>query len=85
MKEINTNKVDVTFHKAFDQVSNVVEAYDELSSLGINRVLTQGGSKPILQNTDVLRQIIDKSKTTHKTKVLLGGGITFDNVKQILA
>ena len=46
--EINTSKIDVTFHKAFDQVSNVVEAYDQLSSFEINRILTQGGSKPII-------------------------------------
>ena len=85
VKEVNTSKVDVTFHKAFDQVNNVVKAYDQLSELGINRVLTQGGQKPILENTDALKQIIEKSKTAHKTKVLLGGGITFDNIKQTLA
>ncbi len=59
MKEINTSKIDVTFHKAFDQVSNLVEAYDQLSSFGINRVLTQGGSKSIIQNLDILSQLIN--------------------------
>jgi copper homeostasis protein CutC len=29
--EISTNKIDITFHKAFDQVSNIVEAYKQLS------------------------------------------------------
>jgi copper homeostasis protein len=81
MKEVNTAKVSVTFHKAFDQVNNVLESYDKLSSLGIDRVLTQGGQQPIVKNFETLRQIIDKSKKTHKTKVLLGGGVTFANVK----
>lgn len=55
MKEIDTNKVNVTFHKAFDQVHNIVESYDRLEQLGINRVLTQGGKQPIVQNFEVLK------------------------------
>ena len=43
MKDINPHKVDVTFHKAFDQVNDIVQSYEQLSELGINRVLTQGG------------------------------------------
>ena len=81
MKEVNTAKVSVTFHKAFDQVNNVLESYDKLSLLGIDRVLTQGGQQPIVKNFETLRQIVDKSKNTHHTKVLLGGGISFANVK----
>lgn len=50
MKEANTAKVSVTFHKALDQVNNVLESYDKLSSLGIDRVLTQGGQQPIVKN-----------------------------------
>lgn len=50
MDEVNGHKVEVTFHKAFDQVNNVVKSYEELSNLGVNRVLTQGGDQPILKN-----------------------------------
>lgn len=48
--EISGHKVELTFHKAFDQVNNVVKSYEELSNLGVNRVLTQGGDQPILKN-----------------------------------
>lgn len=44
---INLDKVDITFHKAFDQVSDIFESYEKLNQLKVPRVLTQGGSQPI--------------------------------------
>ena len=39
----------VTFHKAFDQVGNPLDALDRLVELGVDRVLTSGGRATALQ------------------------------------
>lgn len=35
----------------------------------------------MMENVEVLKQLIEKSKSKKKTKILLGGGIGFENVK----
>ena len=46
-EEISFNKVDVTFHKASDYTTNLVDTYETLSKYNIQRVLTQGGTSKI--------------------------------------
>jgi copper homeostasis protein CutC len=46
--------MEITFHKAFDQVKDIVKSYVTLSDLRINRILTQGGTQSIIHNTEKL-------------------------------
>ena len=44
-------KLEVTFHKAFDETPSLLEALETLNTQkGIISVLTQGGKTPIMQN-----------------------------------
>ena len=71
-----SNKIDVTFHKASD-LTNLVEAYEKLRSLGIKRVLTQGGKGTIMENSEVIKELLKREYMT----TLLGGGINANNIE----
>ena len=79
-REKVSNKVEVTFHKASDQVTSLSETYDVIKKYEIERVLTQGGKGPVLDNQEVLRGVIGSSGV----KTLVGGGINIDNVGQVI-
>lgn len=76
----NTNSLDITFHKAIDE-TNPVESIKILNSYDkITNVLTSGGKGDIINNLDTINKMINESKNI---KVLLGGGLNFDNIKKV--
>ncbi|QHX36895.1 copper homeostasis protein CutC [Spiroplasma sp. BIUS-1] len=81
IKKVNEIKKDleITFHKAFDEVCDFKEAYSTLNDLGITNVLTSGG-KDIEKGIDVLKELIGMNL---ETKVLVGGGVNQNNFNQI--
>lgn len=76
----NDNSLDITFHKAIDE-TNPVESIKILNSYSkITNVLTSGGKGDIMNNLDTINKMINESKDI---KVLLGGGLNFDNIEKI--
>ncbi|MCR8746379.1 copper homeostasis protein CutC [Romboutsia lituseburensis] len=76
----NTNSLDITFHKAIDE-TNPVESIKLLNSYSkITNVLTSGGKGDIINNLDTINKMINESKNI---KVLLGGGLNFDNIEKV--
>lgn len=72
--------LDVTFHKAIDE-TNIHESMKILSKYKkITNVLTAGGKKSIGENICDIKKLISDSKNI---KVLLGGGLNFDNIIEI--
>ncbi len=67
----------ITFHKAFDHVKDFLKEYKILNALGIDFVLTSGG--PTL-NINIIKEM---KKLNLKTKILIGGGVTLNNVKDL--
>lgn len=76
VKEISDD-LEITFHMAFDKILNKKEAIDNLSDIGINRILTKGGEGTALENLDTLRELIEYSKD--KIIILPGAGINLEN------
>lgn len=71
--------IDVTFHKAIDE-TNVLESVNVLNKYDkITNILTAGGVKSILENTNDIKSMIKNSKAN----ILLGGGLNFDNIENI--
>jgi copper homeostasis protein len=67
--------MDVTFHRAFDEIVNQEDAYVQLSNYSqIKRVLTSGGKPSALQATDRLKRLVEISKHSH-VAILAGGGL----------
>lgn len=74
------NGLEITFHKAFDQTTDLLTSSATLNEFKqINRVLTQGGITPILDNIGLLQQLV---VSTTKT-ILIGGGLRHSNFPEI--
>jgi len=74
--------LEVTFHRAIDE-TDVVYSTRALSKYGeITTILTSGGlAAPIEQNVDLIKEMMLEAKHIN---ILLGGGITFNNLNALL-
>lgn len=74
--------IDVTFHRAIDELRNPVSGLEILKNYSeIKNVLTSGGKGDILTNAFIIKHMIEKSGHIN---VLVGGGLNFNNIKDIL-
>ena len=64
----------VTFHKAFDQTREPLEALDTLIDLGVERVLTSGGRPTALEGIETLAKLVDHAG--EKITVMAGGRLS---------
>lgn len=77
--------LDVTFHRAFDEVEEQIEAYQELVTYrnNIKRILTSGGEDNCVAGMESLRKLV---KLQHELKgpvIMPGSGVTLDNIKKL--
>ncbi|MBU3175561.1 copper homeostasis protein CutC [Clostridium estertheticum] len=74
--------IDVTFHRAIDELLDPVKGLEVLANYGqIKNVLTSGGKGDILKNIPVIKNMVEKSK---HIKVIVGGGLNAQNIKDIM-
>jgi copper homeostasis protein len=66
-----------TFHRAFDEVSNPLEAFLQLIDLGVERVLTSGQQTTAESGLEVLKEL--NIMSNGRIIILAGSGITSDN------
>lgn len=72
--------LDVTYHRAFDEVSDQLAAYDVLRRYPqISRILTSGGSAPALQSIPQIRRLVERSKQGGP-RILAGYGLTPEGI-----
>ena len=69
--------LDLTFHRAFDQVINPKESLKKIMDLGFNRVLTSGQQVEAVQGLDLLVELQNISKD--EIVIMPGGGINDQN------
>lgn len=75
------NGIDVTFHRAIVEVPDQIKAIKLLSKYSqITNVLTSGGKDNILNNIQTLKAMMKNSKHIN---ILVGGGLNFNNIKEI--
>jgi copper homeostasis protein len=79
VNEVRGN-LEVTFHKAFDQLANKVENWKKLEEFNVTNVLTSGGTK--LDDSFSVLNEIKNARTS--TKLLIGGGVTKNNLFECL-
>ncbi|KAF7195748.1 Copper homeostasis protein cutC-like [Pseudocercospora fuligena] len=70
-----------TFHKAFDQTPNLLEALEDVVSAGISFVLTSGGAPNALAGMQPLRQLVTAARD--RVTILTAGGVRLNNLAQI--
>ncbi|KAJ3029550.1 UNVERIFIED_CONTAM: hypothetical protein HDU68_011850 [Siphonaria sp. JEL0065] len=75
--------MQVTFHRAFDVTRDPIEALEEIITLGgINRVLTSGQDKGVLDGLETLEILVERAG--NRISIMPGGGISLRNLERIL-
>ncbi|MCH4825389.1 copper homeostasis protein CutC [Planococcus halocryophilus] len=80
-----SDQLDITFHRAFDEIDNQLSAYKVLANYKkqVNRILTSGGQVDCLKGKHELRKLVELSKETEGPAILCGGGLTSTNIEEI--
>jgi len=87
-KHINKELVELagsmstTFHRAIDESDDMIEAMNDIISLGFKRVLTSGGKKSATEGITILKSL---QKKYHKNIIIIpGGGVRSSNIKELI-
>ena len=73
--------MEVTFHKAIDELENPVEAIDSLAEAGIKRILSSGTKATALEGADILNKMINKAGD--RITIVVAGKVTAENFKEV--
>ncbi len=73
--------LDLTFHRAFDDIENWKLAIDQLVDLGFKRILSSGGKSTVDEGFQQLQQMVDHANG--RIEIMTGGGINSMNIKKI--
>jgi copper homeostasis protein len=78
-----TGATSVTFHRAFDESSNPRSVYEQLAGFpGVTRVLSAGAAPNVSHGARLLRELISREA---RPIVLVGGGVTQENLRDVVA
>lgn len=73
--------MEVTFHRAFDRVSDPVVALEKIISIGCKRILTSGLSKTAIEGKLLLQQLIKQAD--NRITIMPGSGVRSSNVIEL--
>ena len=73
--------MEVTFHKAIDELENPVEVIDSLAEAGIKRILSSGTKATALEGADILNKMINKAGD--RITIIVAGKVTGENFKEV--
>lgn len=71
-----------TFHKAFDETDNALEALEDIIACGFTRILTSGQKPTATEGVELIRQLIEKAKS--RIVIIPGGGVRSENISELL-
>lgn len=71
----------VSFHRAFDQTGNSLEALEDVIATGSRRLLTAGGAARVPEGIPVLRRLLEAA--AERIIVMPGGGLHAGNFAQV--
>ena len=74
--------LQVVFHMAFDQIENQSEALEQLIILGVDRVLTKGGSSSAMDGAAQIKSLL--AQANGRIAILAGGGVTAGNYEEVI-
>lgn len=73
--------LEVSFHRAFDEVHDQAEALETLIAAGCHRVLTSGGAPDVLAGAPPLGRLVEQA--AGRIVVAAGGGLTLANAAAV--
>lgn len=71
----------ITFHRAFDVTPNPFQALETLIRLGVQRVLTSGQERTVLEGIEIIEALVKRARG--RIIVMPGGGISDRNFAKI--
>ncbi|WP_042222010.1 copper homeostasis protein CutC [Oceanobacillus manasiensis] len=77
--------IDMTFHRAFDEVVSQVEAYETLSKYkrNVKRILTSGGKASCEEGLEQLIKLVGLARDLQGPSIMPGAGLSSENIKRI--
>lgn len=73
--------MQVTFHKAFDEVEDPVQELEKLIDCGVDRILTSGTKATAAEGKDILNELIVAAKG--RVKIIVAGKVLKDNLAEL--
>ena len=73
--------MEITFHKAIDEISTPLDYIEDLVNIGIKRILTSGGKATALEGKDLINDMIKKSNG--RLKIVVAGKVTKENLNEL--
>lgn len=73
--------MEVTFHKAIDELTNPVNEVLKLADMGVKRILTSGTKATALEGAEIINEMIQKAG--NRIKIVVAGGVTTENFKTV--
>lgn len=73
--------MEVTFHKAIDDLENPVLEIKKLAEIGVKRILSSGTKAKALDGKDILNKMIAEANCD--IIVIVAGGVTTDNFDEV--
>ncbi|KAK0300102.1 hypothetical protein LTS16_000799 [Friedmanniomyces endolithicus] len=70
-----------TFHKAFDETPDLLEAFEDVLATGCSAILTSGGAASALAGVDTLGELVRKSQ--RRLTIMPGGSVRASNISRI--
>ena len=70
--------LEFTFHRAFDEATNPIEALYELIELKVNRLLTSGQKSTAIEGIELIKKLTTISNK--KIIIMPGSGVNSDNI-----
>lgn len=74
--------LSVTFHRAFDVSADLLEAFEDICSTGVERLLTSGGEQECLQGVNTVAQLVQTARG--RINIMAGGRIGIKNAASII-
>lgn len=73
--------MQVTFHKAIDDSTDLLLAVRQLKSIGVNRILTSGGQAKAMEGAELLNEMIKLAE--NELKIIVAGKVTWENYYEV--
>ena len=70
--------LEFTFHRAFDEVLNPIQALHQLIELKVDRILTSGQAETAVKGLDLLKELINIAE--NKIIIMPGSGVNINNI-----
>jgi len=74
--------MQVTFHKAIDDTSDLLLSVRQLKNIGVDRVLTSGGKPTAMEGCEVLLKMIEIAGD--EMSIIVAGKVTWENFGEII-